>query len=275
MESVQLLKAEIQEANLQDALLQNANLQGADLTWSRLQRADLSSAGDDQDPSVANDGSNKKTVGGANLTRTILREASLEDANLRNTTGLLAEQLAGASVSGASLPIAIEEKFKHLGEVEEASKNARKLFFFLLLGCLYTLLTIATTTDVRLVTNSPSSPLPLFNAKIPIVWFYMASPFLLVGVFVVFCFYMQRLWERLAKLPAIFPDGTPLDEKAYPWLLIGLVRSHVKLLQEEDVVREKNIPRVNRTSECAVHWTRLGSCPHHAPIYLVQISLPT
>ena len=242
LESAQLMKAEIQDANLQDALLQNANLQGADLTWSQLQRADLSSAGNDQDPSLANGGSMKKTVGGANLTRTILREASLEDANLRNTTGLLAEQLAGASVSGASLPLAIEEKFKYLGEVEEASKNARKLFFFLLLGCLYVLLTIATTTDVRLVTNSPSSPLPILNAKIPIVWFYMAGPFLLVGVFVVFCFYLQRLWERLAKLPAIFPDGTPLDEKAYPWLLIGLVRSHVKLLQEEDVVRRNTSP---------------------------------
>ena len=40
------------------------------------------------------------------------------------------------------------------------------------------------------------------------------------------------LWKGLAGLPAKFPDGRQLDERAYPWLLNGLVRRHFGRLQE-------------------------------------------
>jgi uncharacterized protein YjbI with pentapeptide repeats len=38
--------------------------------------------------------------------------------------------------------------------------------------------------------------------------------------------HLQRLWERLAELPAVFPDGRSLGKRAYPWLLTGLVYSY-------------------------------------------------
>jgi hypothetical protein len=44
---------------------------------------------------------------------------------------------------------------------------------------------------------------------------------------------MQRLWEALADLPAVFPDGRPLDKTADPWLLNGLVRAHFFRLRRE------------------------------------------
>jgi hypothetical protein len=43
----------------------------------------------------------------------------------------------------------------------------------------YSWLTIATTTDVRLVTNSASSPLPIIGTEIPVVGFYWAPALLL------------------------------------------------------------------------------------------------
>jgi hypothetical protein len=46
-----------------------------------------------------------------------------------------------------------------------------------------------------------------------------------------FHLYLLKLWESLAGLPAIFPDGKRLDERAYPWLLNGLVRRHFKRLK--------------------------------------------
>jgi uncharacterized protein YjbI with pentapeptide repeats len=52
-------------------------------------------------------------------------------------------------------------------------------------------------------------------------------------MFVYLHLYLQRLWEALAELPAVFPDGRPLDKRAYPWLLNGLVRAHFKLLRNE------------------------------------------
>jgi len=51
-----------------------------------------------------------------------------------------------------SSPLALPDgiaKFDGLGEVEEISKNARKIFFTMLAGCIYSWLTIATTTDAH------------------------------------------------------------------------------------------------------------------------------
>ncbi len=196
--------------------LTKANLRKADLIGANLRKADLERA----------------NLIKASLNGTSLRESNLKDANLTGLTGLQGGKLAGANVSGTKLPEDVakfEEGFK---VVEEASRNARKLFFAMLSACAYALLTIATTTDVRLLTNSASSPLPIIRTEIPIVWFYIAAPLVLLCVYFYFHLYMQRLWEGLALLPAVFPDGRPLDQKAYPWLLIGLVRAHVFHLKE-------------------------------------------
>ncbi len=45
------------------------------------------------------------------------------------------------------------------------------------------------------------------------------------------------MWEALAELPAVFPDGRPADKKVYPWLLNGLVRFHFKRLRDECLPR--------------------------------------
>jgi uncharacterized protein YjbI with pentapeptide repeats len=206
-----LQKAALWSTNLQGAFLPNAKLQKAELRQAKLRMANLSEA----------------NLKGADLSDTDLREAELQDADLTGVKGLQGEQLAGATVSGAKLPEDIRKFEEGLKVVEEASRNARKLFFAMLSACAYALLTIATTTDVLLLTNSRSSPLPIIRTEIPIVWFYIATPLILLGLYFYFHLYMQRLWEGLAELPAIFPDGRSLDKKAYPWLLIGLVRAHV------------------------------------------------
>ena len=194
------------EANLQGAILYSADLSGADLTKANLEKAELAG------------------IKG-------LAEARLQNANLEGATGLLGTEFARADVTGASLPENIRE-FKMLETVAETAKNARKIFLAMLLGCVYSLLTIATTTDARLLTNSASSPLPIIRTEIPIAGIYWAAPFLLLGLYVYLHFYLGMLWEGLAGLPAIFPDGKRLDERAYPWLLNGLVRRHFPRLQK-------------------------------------------
>lgn len=224
---VNLQGAIVAEANFQDANLLNVNLQGAIVCRAKLQKANLRSANLQRaDLTGAN-------LQGANLPRSDLRETILQDADLNSVKGLQGGQLAGADVSGAKLPEDISKFEAGLKVVEDASRNARKLFFAMLSACAYALLTIATTTDVLLMTNSRSSPLPIIRTEIPIVWFYIATPLILLCLYFYFHLYMQRLWEGLAELPAIFPDGRPLDKKAYPWLMIGLVRAHVFNLREE------------------------------------------
>ncbi|MFO0908761.1 MAG: pentapeptide repeat-containing protein, partial [Isosphaeraceae bacterium] len=58
----------------------------------------------------------------------------------------------------------------------------------------------------------------------------IVAPLLLVALDLYFRLSLQRLWEELADLPAIFPDGRPLDKKAPGWMLNGLVCLHFERL---------------------------------------------
>jgi len=221
-----LQKADIRRADLQNANLNNSNLQNADLHKANLYEAHLFGAN-----------LKKADLSKANMQNTALdgvkglATANLQYTNLEGATGLLGNEFAQADVTGTKLPDDIKE-FKALEIVKETSQNARKIFFAMLLGCVYSWLTIATTTDVRLLTNTASSPLPIIGTEIPIAWFYIAAPLVLICLYFYFHFYLQGLWEGLASLPAIFPDGKRLDERAYPWLLNRLVRRHFKRLKD-------------------------------------------
>ena len=221
LQGADLSRAVLINADFSEAKLEGADLEGAEMGRANLSEADLTGA-------ILR----KAALDGAFLNGAVLREAVLQDTDLSKVNGLRSEQLAGTNLSGAKLPPAIG-KFDALGIVDETSRNAKRLFTSLLFGCVYALLTVATTTDVRLVTNSASSPLPIIGTAIPIAHFYWAAPFILMCLYVYFLLYLQRLWESLGRLPAVFPDGTSLDKKAYPWLLNGLIRSHVALLKED------------------------------------------
>jgi len=209
-----LSRTDLAGLNLSGSDLRHADLQGACLRGTDLRRANLH-AGD---------------LTGANLLDARLQEADLRDANLKEADLLLSKQLAGADLAGARLPGAIL-KFEGLAIVEQISRNARTIMFSMLLACVYTWLTIATTTDALLLTNSISSPLPIIRTEIPIAGFFWVAPLILLSLYLYFHIYLQRLWETLADLPAVFPDGSRLDKRAYPWLLNGLVTSHFKRLR--------------------------------------------
>jgi uncharacterized protein YjbI with pentapeptide repeats len=203
--------------DLEEANLAGLDLHGVDFRCARLRRANLQGA----------------QLTGANLEGANLREANLRGADLKNATGVIqAEQFAGADVSGASLPESLAAFLEDTETAAEISANAQKLFIAMLAACLYSWLTIAATTDVSLVTNRASTPLPVIQTSIPIVSFYIVTPLLLLGVYFYCHFYLQKLWDELGALPAIFPDGRPLQTKTDPWLLSDLARSHVWKLRE-------------------------------------------
>jgi uncharacterized protein YjbI with pentapeptide repeats len=186
--------------------LAGANLQGANLAGANLQ--------------------------GANFLNTYLRAVCLRDANLTEIRGLLTNQLAGTDVTGAKLPAHIFN-FDELDVVSEGSKNAQNLFLVMLLGCSYAAITIFNTSDASLVTNSNVSKLPIIGTEIPIVGFFWVAPIVLLSTFFYFHLYLQRLWEGIIDLPAVFPDGTRLDKRIYPWILTGIVRPYSELLRKD------------------------------------------
>jgi len=246
LEGANLQEADLRKANLQKAILTKANLQEAHLIKANLQMARLGEA-NLQEAELRETNLQLANLTEANLKGAIfykadmqsiilddvknLSEANLSYANFQGATDLLGNEFAQADVTGTKLPDDIIE-FKALETVEKTSQNARKIFFAMLLGCVYSWLTIATTTDVRLLTNTASSPLPIIGTEIPIAWFYIAAPLVLICLYFYFHLYLLKLWEALASLPAIFPDGKRLDERAYPWLLNGLVRRYFKRLKD-------------------------------------------
>jgi Pentapeptide repeats (8 copies) len=177
-EKANLSGADLSEECFPQAKLQKAELIGTDLRRADLQRADLRSA---------------------NLDGAKLREADLKGADLSTVEGgLRPEQLAGADLTGAKLPPPIDKLFGDLDAVKGISESARKLFVAMLVACFYSWLTIAATTDLNLITNRASSPLPIIQTSIPIVGFYVAAPLILLCVYFYFHFYLQNSGKNLA-----------------------------------------------------------------------------
>ncbi|MFQ5647138.1 MAG: hypothetical protein ACE5GM_09425, partial [bacterium] len=153
-------------------------------------------------------------------------------ADLVGAKGLAGSQLARADLTHVRLPEEINW-LEELKNVDEASQHSRKLFFTMLLGAVYSLITIAGTTDIKLLTNSAGSPLPIIGTGIPLVGFYWLAPVFMLSIFVYFHLYLQRQWEKITEFPAVFPDGIPVDKKVYPWLFNGLVRDNFRRLRND------------------------------------------
>jgi uncharacterized protein YjbI with pentapeptide repeats len=203
------------KANLSGADLEGLNLHGYDLSHLDFRGANLARA----------------KFGDVPVEDTNFQAADLQEADLSGARGLLAPQLAGADLAGAKLPDSFKE-FAALKHVDAASGHVQGIFSVLLLVCVYCWLTIAVTTDAGLLNNFAETALPIINTKINLVMFYWAAPFLLLSVYLYFHLCLQRLWEALAELPAVFPDGLPLPRRVHPWLWNGLVWAYSPRLRD-------------------------------------------
>ena len=158
-----------------------------------------------------------KDIYGANF-----RNVNLQRAHLAKVKNIKGCNLGGANLSGAELPENAENS-EILSQVEASIRYNGKTFLALILGCVYTWLTIATTSDANLLTNSYFSPLPIIGTKIQIAGFYFVAPILLLFTYGYLHIQLQRLWERSSALPAIFPDGQSIHRKISPWFPTSLL----------------------------------------------------
>jgi len=168
--------------------------------------------------------------GGADITGTEFRRADLTDARLTNVNGLLPGSLAGADLTRAELPPELAE-FPGLSHVAEVSKHARVNFLAVVASCVFCWLTIAQTTDGALIANRGVMPLLVIDTKVPVNGFFLFAPAILLAIYVYLQLYLQRMWDGLTRLPVIFPDGARLDQKAFPWLLSGLISVYIRRLR--------------------------------------------
>ena len=168
----------------------------------------------------------------ANLLGTKFGNADLQGANLEEATGLLGSQLAGANLRGAVLPAQLAT-FAGLEHVHALARRTGWLILSMLSLNALVWLRIFTTTDVRLLQNSPSLPFAGFQTVLPLVPFYLFAPIVMLGLYVCFHLYLQRLWDRVAALPAIFPDGRCLHT-SLPWFARWPARRHMRWVEEHN-----------------------------------------
>ncbi len=153
----------------------------------------------------------------ANLTNARFAWAQLAHADFSGATGVLGTQFARADLTGARLPPGV--RFASFDAANEIAQSTSKLLLTMLLVCAYSWLTINSTLDARLLTDTGASQLPILNAQIPIVNFYALVPLALVGLAVVTMLQSQRLWATVAAAPVTLPDGTTMADRAGAWLL--------------------------------------------------------
>jgi len=166
---------------------------------------------------------------GSTVRNVPFRGANLENSNLSEAVGLLADQLGDTNLRQALLPTGLD--FTQLERVNDLSKICGSLMLSMLAACSYSWLTVGSTRDSALLLNTSTSQLPIISTSVPIVGFYWIAPILLLGIYIYFHLYLQRLWEAMASLPGIFPDGLALDSKTQPWLMNDLVRLHFDQLR--------------------------------------------
>ena len=207
--------ADLTDVDLRGALLNRTILTSADLLLADLQGASLIQA----------------DLQFASLLDTKFRHANLQGANLEGSTGLRSGQFAGANLFGAILPA----DFTASEGLQQATSLARQAVW--LIGAMLVLvglvwLRIFTTSDVRLLQNASGLPWGRSQNLLPLVPFYLFGPVLILGMYGCFHLYLQRLWDCVAALPAIFPDGQHLDA-ALPWFARWPARRHFPCLASD------------------------------------------
>jgi uncharacterized protein YjbI with pentapeptide repeats len=208
-----LASADLVDARLSDALLSKTILKEADLTLADLRGANLVQA----------------NLAGATLLGTQLQQANLQAADMHGATGLLSPQLAGTNLFGAALPESVSP-LEGLKLVLETARKAGWLTGLTLLLNGLVWLRIFTTPDSHLVRNSSALPLSALQSTLPFIPFFLFGPVVILSLYLCLHLYLQRLWDGVAQLPAIFPDGRRLDA-CLPWFARWSGRLHFKSLR--------------------------------------------
>ena len=103
-----------------------------------------------------------------------------------------------------------------IGNIAEASKNARSLYLLYLGFVAYCVLTLATTTDRQLILDE-GVLLPVIGLPVPLGVFFLAAPFLAIVFFAYLQLYLQRHRGLVKDLRENFKPVRA--RRLYPWIL--------------------------------------------------------
>jgi uncharacterized protein YjbI with pentapeptide repeats len=221
-------RADLSCAKLEETEMIGVNLRYADLHAANLKSADLLLT-DLRDACLVRADLQEACLVGANL-----EGANLEGASMESAMGLVPRQLAGATLRDADLPPQILQ-FGALAEFERVSRTALHYFTATLVTSLLSWAVIWKTRDVQLLTDSAIIPYlhsPAAATAMPTDQIYLIAPVAIFLLYLVFQYQLQRLWDAVLELPAVFPDGRTLGEKS-PRIILGLLRAHFRWMNQD------------------------------------------
>jgi uncharacterized protein YjbI with pentapeptide repeats len=213
LEATELISVNLRLADLHDANLRATDLLLADLRDACMVRADLEEA----------------CVVGANL-----EGANLEGASLETAMGLVPRQFAGANLRDALLSPELME-FQAITAFQRESRNAFRYFGLMTAVSALSWLVIWKTRDAQLLTDSAVIPFLHSHAAataVPTAESYLIVPVAIFIAYLLFHFHLQRLWDSVMELPAIFPDGQTLGDRG-PGIITGLLRTHFRWMNPD------------------------------------------
>ena len=213
LEATELISVNLRLADLHDANLRATDLLLADLRDACMVRADLEEA----------------CVVGANL-----EGANLEGASLETAMGLVPRQFAGANLRDALLSPELME-FQAITAFQRESRNAFRYFGLMTAASALSWLVIWKTRDAQLLTDSAVIPFLHSHAAataVPTAESYLIVPVAIFIAYLLFHFHLQRLWDSVMELPAIFPDGQTLGDRG-PGIITGLLRTHFRWMNPD------------------------------------------
>ncbi|MFZ1205951.1 MAG: pentapeptide repeat-containing protein [Candidatus Acidiferrales bacterium] len=232
LEGTELIGVNFRFADFHDANLKAADLLLADLRDACLVRADLQDA----------------CLVGANL-----EGANLEDASLETAMGLVPRQIAGANLRDASLPASFLE-FPAAAALDRASRRVSHYFTAIMSASAISWLILWRTKDVQLVSDSS---LILFwhsraaAAALPTAESYLILPVALFILYLVFQFHLQKVWDAVLELPAVFPDGRAVGDRE-SGVVLALLRAHFHWI-DHDRSSTRAVEKIVATT--LAYWT--------------------
>jgi uncharacterized protein YjbI with pentapeptide repeats len=225
---VRLAGIDLRDRDLGDRQLREVDFSGLDLSRSKFDGADLTAASFRRSSVV------QAEFTGAELRNAVFHDADLERAQFKGAHSLSVDALGGADLTSATLPDEVKE-FTGLSAVADVASYTQTLFKITLGLVAFVAVTMASTRDPELLnTNGTGSmKLPILDTPMPTFWFNWIGPFLLLVLYVYMLTYVKQLYALLSYLPAVFPDGSTLDKRAYASLVNPLVRYHFPRLPED------------------------------------------
>ncbi|MFM7322143.1 MAG: pentapeptide repeat-containing protein, partial [Armatimonadota bacterium] len=181
-----------------------------------------------------------------------MQDALLRRADLSRVEGLLPDAFAGADLTGARLPGGIDYA-PALAFVDQLARSNGKTIALLVAGSIGIAVAGFSLPDAQLALADGALRLP-GGVEVPARLALVGGSLALVAGWTAFHLRLQRLCAAVATLPAVFPDGTPLERRINPWMVLDLARDAFPLL------RAKTTP-IDRIQMPLVRFLAFGVAP--------------